>query len=310
MKIERISDIYGALEGESRKPRLAVAYANDAHSVGAADRAVATGLVEAILVGDTEIIRQVCRENGYDESRFRIVHEADERRAAEKAVETVRAGEADIIMKGLVSTDKFMRAVLDKECGLLPPKAVLSHVAVLECEAYHKLLVVSDVAIIPCPDLEQKKAMIRYVTAVSRVLGNARPKVALIAPTEQVLPKIQSTVDAAILAKMGERGQIAEAAIEGPMGLDVALDRESAETKKIRSEVAGDADCLIFPNLETGNVFYKTNTKLGRCHVAGLLWGARVPAVLSSRGDSIDDKVNSIALAAYLSLRDKTSRAS
>jgi phosphate butyryltransferase len=262
--------------------------------------AVKAGLVEGILVGDTEVIKEVCKEHGYDYSLFRLVHEPNDVKGAEKAVELIRNGEADIIMKGLVSTDKYMRAILNKEKGLLPPKTTLSHVTVMECPAYHKLLVISDVAIIPCPDLSQKKAMIGYVTKTAKMMGIEKPKVALIAPTEQVLDKVQSTVDAAILAKMGERGQIPGVLIDGPMALDVAIDKESADIKKIRSEVAGDADCLIFPNLESGNVFYKTNTKLGHSEQGAVLMGAKVPSVLSSRGDSVETKLNSIALAALL----------
>ena len=166
----------------------------------------------------------------------------------------------------------------------------------MECSSYHKLLTVSDVAVIPCPDLNQKISMIKYVTITARALGVEKPKVAMIAPTEQVLPKVQSTVDAAILSKMGERG-----IIEGPMALDVAVDKEAAEIKKMQSVVAGDADCLIFPNLESGNVFYKTNTKLGHSKQGAVLVGAKVPSVLSSRGDSVETKLNSIALAAILS---------
>ena len=193
-----------------------------------------------------------------------------------------------------------MRAILNKERGLVTPNAVLSHVTVMECPAYHKLLTISDVAVIPCPDLNQKIAMIKYVSNTARALGVETPRIALIAPTEQVLPKVQSTVDAAILSKMGERGQIPGVILDGPMALDVAVDKEAAEIKKIRSEVAGNADCLIFPNLESGNVFYKTNTKLGSSKQGAVLMGAKVPSVLSSRGDSVETKLNSIALAALL----------
>ena len=300
MKVTRISDIYEVLKGKAQKKRLVVAYANDSHSIEAVHMAVKTGLVEGILVGDTEVIKEVCNKHDYDYTLFRLVHEPNEVKAAEKAVELIRNGEADVIMKGLVSTDKYMRAILNKEKGLLPANTTLSHVTVMECPAYHKLLVISDVAIIPCPDLNQKIAIIKYVTKTAKMLGIDKPKVALVAPTEQVLPKVQSTVDAAILSKMGDRGQIPGVLIDGPMALDVAIDKESAEIKKIRSEVAGDADCLVFPNLESGNVFYKTNTKLGHSEQGAVLMGAKVPSVLSSRGDSVETKLNSIALAALL----------
>ena len=188
MKIEKITDIYEVLKGRTEKKRLVVAYANDSHSIEAVAQAVEMGLVEATLVGDTEVIKQICAENGYDISRFRIVHETNDTKGAERAVELIRNGEADVLMKGLVSTDKYMHAILNKEKGLVDPNAVISHVTVMECPAYHKLLVVSDVAIIPCPDLKQKTAIIKYVTKTAKKLGIDTPKVAMIAPTEQVLP--------------------------------------------------------------------------------------------------------------------------
>ncbi len=301
MKIEKLNDIYDALKSNVKKKRLVVAYANDSHSIEAVNMAVDMGIVEGILVGDEEEIKQVCKEHGYDPARFTIVHETVDVNAAQKAVEMVRTGAGDVLMKGLVSTDKYMRAILDKEQGLAIPNAVLTHITVMESRGYHKLMVVSDVAIIPLPDLTQKIAMIKYVTAVSQAMGIERPKVALIAPTEQVLLKVQSTVDAAILSKMAERGQICDAVmVEGPLALDVAIDKEAAEIKKITSPVAGDADCLFFPNVETGNVFYKTNTKLSDTRVGAILIGSKAPCVLSSRGDSVDTKLNSIALAAFM----------
>ncbi len=302
MSIKKISDIHELLKNNPKKKRLVVAYANDSHSIEAVYLAVKAGLVEGILIGDSKVIEQVCKQEGYDISSFTVVHETVDVLCAKAAVAMVREGKADVIMKGLISTDKYMRAILDKEQGLVAANSVLSHVTVFEIALYHKLLTVSDVAVIPNPDLSQKAAMIKYVTAMAKALGIERPKIALVAPTEQILPKVQSTVDAAILSKMGERGQIADAIIDGPMALDVAVDKEAAGIKKVCSEVAGDADCLIFPNLDAGNVFYKTNTKLCGSKQGAVMVGAKVPSVLSSRGDSVETKLNSIALAAMLSL--------
>lgn len=301
MKIEKIGDIYEVLKGDARKKRLVVAHAHDSHSIEAVYLAVKAGLVEGILVGDTEIIHNICQEKGYDVACFRIVHETGDVQGAETAVAMVRNGEAEVIMKGLVSTDKYMRAILNKEKGLVPPNAILSHITVMQCPMYHKLLILSDVAVIPAPDLKQKTAMIKYVAHTAKALGIGLPKIALITPTEQVLPKVPSTIDAAILAKMGACGQIPGVMLDGPMALDVAIDKEAAEIKKIHSPVAGEADGLIFPNLEAGNVFYKANTKLGGSRQGAVLMGARVPSILSSRGDSVETKLNSIALAALLS---------
>lgn len=298
MAIQKIDDIYEALKANAQKKRLVVAYANDSHSIEAVNKAVEMGIVEATLCGDENEIKKVCAEHGFDISHFTIIHEPIDTVAAARAVEMVRNKEVDFIMKGLVSTDKYMRAILNKERGLLPPKATLSHVAVMECPNYHKLLIASDAAIIPAPDMDQKLAIVRYVTQTANALGIKRPKVAMISATEQVLPKVPSTTEAAIIAKMGERGQLGNIDIDGPLALDVAIDKEAAEIKKINSPVAGDADCLVFPNIEAGNVFYKTNTKLANARQGAILVGATAPSVLSSRGDSVDAKLNSIALAA------------
>ncbi len=297
MMITKLDDMFEKLKSLPSK-RLVAAYANDTHTIGAINKAVEMGLVEATLVGDKKTIEETCEKENIDSSKFRIVHESDEMKAAHKAVELINKGEGAILMKGLVSTDKYMRAILDKENGLLPPKAILSHVTVMENPNYHKLLVFGDVAIIPQPELKEKIAITNYVIAASKALGVEKPKIAILAATEQVSPKMQACVDAAIIAKMADRGQIKGAFIDGPLALDVAIDKESAEIKKLGGAVAGDADGLVFPNIESGNVFYKTNTKLAKSELGAMLVGAKVPAVLSSRGDSIKTKLYSIALAA------------
>lgn len=281
-----------------RRKRIVAAYANDSHTIEAVNHAIELGIVEGTLVGDEATIVKICNELNIDPGKFRIVQEADEQKAAHKAVELIVKGEGDILMKGLVSTDKYMRAILNKEAGLMPPKAILSHVTVMENPNYHKLLIVGDVAIIPAPDLEQKIAITNYLIQTAHALGIEKPKVALIAATEQMLPGMQACVDAGIISKMAERGQIKGAIVDGPLSLDTAIDKESAEIKKLKSEVAGDADCLLFPNIEAGNVFYKFNTKLAKGEQGAIVVGAKCPAVLSSRGDSALTKTYSIALAA------------
>jgi len=212
----------------------------------------------------------------------------------------INAGEGDFLMKGLISTDRYMKAILNKETGLMNPGAVLSHVTVVEPPTYHKLLIVGDVAIIPLPDLNQKIAIVNYLIKVAQLLGIEQPKVALQAVSEQVLYKIPSCADSAIIAKMADRGQIKGAIVEGPLGMDMIIDKESADIKGIKSVVCGDADCILFPVIEAGNVFYKTMTKFGGANLGAIVMGARVPAVLSSRGDSEQVKLYSIALAAML----------
>ena len=211
----------------------------------------------------------------------------------------VKEGQGDILMKGLCSTDKYMRGILNKENGLLPPKAVLSHVSVLQNPSYHKLLIISDMAVIPAPDFKQKQAEVKYLVKTAKALGIEKPKVAAIAATEQMLDGMPACVEAALLAKMADRGQISGCVLDGPLALDVALSKEAVAIKKLKSEVAGDTDCLLFPNIESANVFYKTNTQMcPGVRTAAIVAGATAPCVLSSRADSIDTKLNSIALAA------------
>lgn len=299
MGITKLDQIVELVKTKGKK-RLVAAFANDAHTIEAVNEAVEKGIIEATLTGDTETIKKVCAELHIDFGKFKIVQEADETKATKLAVKLINDGEGDILMKGLVSTDKYMRAILDKEKGLMLAKAVLTHVAVVENPAYHKLMIASDCAIIPNPDLKQKSIIINFLIKTAQAIGIEKPKVALIAATEQVSDGMSACVDAAILSKMADRGQIKGAYVDGPLALDVAVDKESAETKKITGPVAGDADCLLFPNIESGNVFYKACTKFNHSEIAANVMGAKVPCVLSSRGDTAKTKLYSIALAAAL----------
>ena len=281
------------------KKRLVAAWAVDDHTISAVYMAVEAGIVEGILVGDEAMIQKVCQEHNYDLSKLTVVNNPNELKSIAQAVDMVNAGEADILMKGLCSTDKYMRGILNKERGLLPPKAVLSHVCVVQHPQYHKLLVISDIAVIPAPDLKQKQAMINYVVSTAKALGVEKPKVAMVTATEQMLPGMPACVEAAMLSKMSDRGQIAGCIVDGPLALDVALCKEAAEIKKLKSEVAGDADCLVFPNIESANVFYKVSGHFcPGVKMAAMVAGAKAPCVLSSRADSTEVKLNSIALAA------------
>ena len=281
------------------KKRLVAAWGVDDHTISAVYMAVEAGIVEGILVGDEEMIKKVCADNNYDITKLTVVNNNNELKSISQAVDMVNAGEADILMKGLCSTDKYMRGILNKEKGLLPPKAVLSHVCVVQNPGYHKLLVISDIAVIPAPDLKQKQAMIGYVANTARALGVEKPKVAMITATEQMLPGMPACVEAAMLAKMSDRGQLAGCVVDGPLALDVALCKEAAEIKKLKSEVAGDADCCVFPSIEAANVFYKfAGHFCPGVKMAAMVAGAKAPCVLSSRADSTETKLNSIALAA------------
>lgn len=295
--IKHLEEIVQKAKARGRQ-RIVVAYAQDSHTLEAVNDAYQLGLVEVTLVGDPAEIEKVCAAEGIDHKNFTIVAEKSDVKCVELAVKMVSEGKADILMKGLVSTDKYMRGILNKEYGLVPPKGVLSHVSVIEVPAYHKLLTVTDVAVIPYPDFAQKVAMTKYLIQVAKILDIDTPKISCLAPSEQLLPGVQSSVEAAMIAKMGQRGQLgAKVLIDGPLALDVSVDPEAVKTKKLESPVAGDADCLLFPNIDAGNVFFKSITKFAGGQLAALVMGAKAPCVLTSRGDSRKTKLYSIALA-------------
>ena len=296
--ITKFSDVFATLKADGICKRLVAAWAVDSHTIEAASKAVDLGIITATLVGDHKMIAEVCEKEGIDIAKFTIVDEPVELKAVAKAVELVRAKEGDVLMKGLCSTDKFLRAILNKETGLLPPKGVLSHVGVIENPQYHKLIFLTDMAVIPQPDFRQKVKITGYVTDVARAFGIAKPKVAFIAASEQMLDSMPACIEAAMLAKMCDRGQIRSCIGDGPLALDVAIDQESVQIKKLVSPVAGDADCLVFPNIESANVFWKTNSKLCTgVRQAGMLVGTTAPCILASRADSADTKLASIAEA-------------
>ncbi len=299
MQLKKLDELLEYLKQRPKK-RLVVAYGQDAYTLDAVNEAVSIGITDATIVGDEKIIIKVCKERGIDYTKFEIFNESDEAKAGYLAVALINQGKGDVLMKGLISTDKYMRAILDKEKGLLPPKAVLSHIAVFECPTYHKLIIASDVAVIPSPDLNQKIAITRYLIEAAHALGIEKPKLAIISAAEKVNPKMSSCSDAAIISKMADRGQIKGAFVDGPLSLDVALDQESTQIKGVISEVAGDADCLLFPNIECANVFYKTMTKLAKAELGAYVVGAKVPAILPSRGDNAKSKLYSIALSCAL----------
>ncbi len=296
--ITKLSDIAAAVSSRGAK-RLAVVCAADPCTIRAVSTAVDKGVVEATLFGDRVEIEKICAEQGIDPSKFSIEACADECECLEKGVRMVHGGGADILMKGLLPTDKYVKGILNKEYGLMPPKGLLSHVTVFEAPFYPKLLVVSDPAVIIAPDLDQKITIIKYIARTAGFLGIAEPKIACIAPSEQVLPGAPSSVEAALLAKMSQRGQLGNVVVDGPLSIDIALFREAAETKRLKGgDIAGDADGVLFPNIESANVFYKMLTNLGGAKAAPLLAGTTKPCVLTSRADDTETKFNAIALAA------------
>ena len=295
--ITKLSQIVEEARKQGAK-RLAVAYGQDVHTLQAVYEAYKEGLVQPTIYGDRATIIEACASADIDAGVFTIVNEPSDVKCVAMAVRAVSSGEADVLMKGLVSTDKYMRGILNKEAGLFPLKGTLSHVAVVELPDYGKLLCISDAAVIPAPDFKQKTTLIKYLAQIAGVLGIEKPKVACIAPSEQVLPAVPSSSEGAILAKMGDRGQLGNVTVDGPLSLDVALYKEVAEEKKVKgSQVAGDADCLLFPNIESANVFFKSASHFGGAEIAAMVVGTKVPCVLTSRGDTPQTKLYSIALA-------------
>ena len=218
--ITSFNDLFAELQAKGICKRMVVAWGVDSHSIEAAALATDKGFVTTTLVGDPDLIDAVCKEHNIDPAKFTIVPEKDELKAVAKAVQMVHDGDGDVLMKGLCSTDKFLRAILNKEVGLLPPKGLLSHVGVIENPNYHKLIFITDMAVIPAPDFRQKVKMAGFVTGVARSFGIAMPKIAFVAASEQMLDSMPACIEGAMLAKMCDRGQI-KAIGDGPLALDV-----------------------------------------------------------------------------------------
>ncbi|HPE88450.1 MAG TPA: bifunctional enoyl-CoA hydratase/phosphate acetyltransferase [Spirochaetales bacterium] len=295
--MKTIADILAAARTAGRK-RIAVAAAQEASALEAALDARAAGIAEPILIGDLEAIRAIAAGLGADLTGIRMIEEKDYAKAAAAAVALVRSGEADVLMKGVLDTAILLKAALNKEAGLNAGR-LTSHVAVIESPHYHKLFIVTDAAINIAPDLQGKLDIVANAAAVSRAIGVETPKVAMLAAVEKVNPeKMPCTADAALIAQMNRRGQVKGCVVDGPLALDNAISAESARIKKIASDVAGDADVLVVPDIEAGNVLYKALLDLGGAKGAGIVAGAAKPIVLTSRADSRETKLASIALAA------------
>jgi phosphotransacetylase len=274
----------------------AVAHPCEATALAGAVEAAGMGLIVPILVGPAARIEATAREAGVDLGRLRVVDVPHSHAAAEQAVALVRAGEAELLMKGSLHTDELMGAIVARESGLRTARRI-SHVFIMDVPTYHKVLIVTDGAINIAPSLEDKVDICQNAIDLAASLGLDRPKVAILAAVETVTTKMPATIDAAALCKMAERGQIRGGILDGPLAFDNAISREAAETKGIRSEVAGDPDILLAPDLESGNILAKQLTFLARADSAGLVLGARVPVILTSRADSVRARIASCGVA-------------
>jgi phosphate butyryltransferase len=276
--------------------RVAVAAAANGLVLQAVKRAQDLGLIEPWLVGRAAEIRQAANLAGVAFDDERIVDTETTVESAARSVELVREGKADILMKGHLHTDDFLRAALRSSTGLRTDR-LLSHCFVLEIPSYHKLLLITDAAINIAPDLVQKAAIVQNAIDLMRQLEVDVPKVAALSAVETINPKIPSTVDAACLHKMAERGQIKYGLVDGPMAFDNAISAKAAQEKGIKSEVAGDVDVVLAPGLDAGNILYKNLEYLAHAKIAGIVMGARAPIVLTSRADPPEARVHSLALA-------------
>ncbi|MFQ6003144.1 MAG: bifunctional enoyl-CoA hydratase/phosphate acetyltransferase [Candidatus Zixiibacteriota bacterium] len=293
--MKSLNDIWDLAKKTGAK-KVAVALAEDEEVLLALEQARKEGMVQGTLVGAKERIEELALKNKIDIKEFAIDQETDGLEASLKCCELINKGEADLMMKGLVGTADFMKAILDKEKGLGTGK-LLSHVAVFEIPRYPKLLMITDAAINISPGLMEKAQIIQNAVDVSHSLGIETPLVACIAAVEKVNPdKMPATVDCASLSKMAQRGQISHAIVDGPFGLDNAISEKSAEVKGVRSKVAGKADMILCPNIETGNVIYKTLIEFAQAECGAIVVGAKVPVILTSRADSHETKLMSIAL--------------
>ena len=299
--ITSLGQMADTVRSSGKRYRIAVAWAQDPNTVGSLHRAVSEGFAEAFMIGRKEQIVKTCSDRGIDAGVFTVIGAESEKLAAEMAVRMTRAGETDIVMKGLVGTDKFLKAVMDKEHGLLPPKAFMSYVCAVEIPKYSKLLFITDTAVIPFPDLEQKVAMAEYAIGMARRFGIRKPRVALIGASEKVSSHFPNSLDYSVMCKMAERGQIPECVMDGPVDIFLACDPESVKIKGVDTPLEGNADILLFPSLESCNPFYKSLMLFGGGELAGMICGTAKPVVLMSRSESELSKYYCVALACLMS---------
>jgi phosphate butyryltransferase len=280
-----------------KKVAIAAAHQNEVMLAGL--DAEMAGLAEVILVGDKGTIERIAAEEGFDISRMEVIHQPQPQEAALQVMKLVSDGKAEIAMKGKVETSDFLRAALNKELGLRTGR-LFTHVAVFEIPGFDRLILISDAGVVVAPDLEQKVQIVQNAILVAHALGVTLPRVAVLAATEVVNPKIPTTLDAANLSKMADRGQIRGGLVDGPLALDNAISPESARIKGIKSEVAGYADVLIAPDIEAGNVLAKAITYFAQGKMAGVVVGARCPLIVSSRSDTREAKLVGLALGVML----------
>ena len=301
MKFKNFAELLSLVKG--RKNRVVVPGANNAEALEAIKMADDNGLISSgILIGDTALVSAMAKERGLNLSKFELLHCTDTTEMCNIAVDCIIKDKGDFLVKGLVDTKYYMKAILKKEAGLVPPGELLSHFVLFETPRYKKIFAMTDAAIIITPTLDQKTRIIQNAVTVMRQLGVDTPKVSLVCPVEKVNEKMQSTVDAAEMVKRAADGLIRNAVVEGPYDVYITFSRALADEKGIKGGVVpGEVDIAVFPNLDAANTVYKSISFFGeKVNGAAILVGARIPVILPSRADAPSTKLNSIALACFL----------
>jgi phosphate butyryltransferase len=299
MLITNFKEMYDTL-GAVKRRRVSVACADSPEALQALSMACDEGLIDAILVGSPDKIREASFEAGVSLSGFEIHPAQSAAEAAEEAVKLVSSGYADIIMKGMITSGDFLKAVLNREHGLRKPNATLSAVAIMQADKLGRFLFITDAGIVPAPDLLAKAELAKNAVSVAKAFGVEMPKVAALCASETVSAKLPATTDAAKLEEMSLRGELGGCVLAGPISLDLAVSVESAREKKYSHPVAGLADILLAPDIEAANILYKSLTHFAGMKTGGAIAGAAAPIIFTSRTDTPETKLNTIAIAAYL----------
>jgi phosphate butyryltransferase len=305
--LTKLSQLKGLIHKDHKPRKMVLAASEDAHSLNAVAEAARQKIITPVLVGDKEKTRGMAEILNLDISKFEMIHAENPVDAVRLSVQLVHDGGADVLMKGKVGTSDMLRHVLNKEYGLRTGN-LLSHFAYFEVETYHKLIAVTDVAMNIAPNLTEKIGILNNAVRVLNNLGIEKPKVAVLGAVEKVNTDMDATLDAALLSKMNQRDQILNCIVDGPLAFDNAISFESAKHKEIKSEVAGDTDLLLMPDIEVGNVLYKTLVFFAKAKVASMIVGASAPIVLTSRSDSEQAKFDSILLAAVAADYERNGR--
>jgi len=297
MELKNFKELIEKVQKHDSVKRVAVAAAHDEHTLEAVFKAAGDRLVEPVLVGNKEKTEEILKKLNVEYEPISIINTESDKESAEKTVELIHENKADFIMKGKLQTADLLKAVVDKEKGLRTGN-VISHVAILEIPAYHKLLAVTDGGMVMYPNVDEKKQILENAVNVFLAMGYACTKVAVLAAVETVNPKMQETLDADTLKKMNQAGEIKNCMVEGPISFDLTFNKESAEIKGYSSPVTGEADILLVPNITTGNIMSKALIEMAGATMAGMVVGAKVPIVLTSRGASSEEKYLSLVLSA------------